>query len=312
MRVVQIMALWRYRNLRYSSQLRLFYFLAFAIIIVHWISCGWLALKVMEDHISDFSHYFNAFYWTITTITTVGYGDIVPHNDAQKIYAMITMLIGLTFYGYLIGNIANILSKKDPAKASFLDNVEKLEVTSRYRDLPLDLQKRIYDYYAFLWKQRSGYKETDFLDGLPSSLKKEVSLHLKKDVIERIPLFQSAGMEFVEQISLELTPRVVVPGDYVFKEGDHGEEMFFVVHGILEVIMNGEVIAEVQDGGFFGEIAIFRDVPRTAAVRARVYCDLYSLSKETFQLVVAQYPDIAEKIKDEAKAREAMNVDLSK
>jgi len=54
-------------------------------------------------------------------------------------------------------------------------------------------------------------------------------------------------------------PIVSVPGECIFGEGDLGNEMFFVIRGKLEVILNDEVISILTDGDFFGEIALFAE-----------------------------------------------------
>ena len=51
----------------------------------------------------------------MTTITTVGYGDICPENDLERLYAIASMVIGGAFYGFLIGNITAIVTSVDAA-----------------------------------------------------------------------------------------------------------------------------------------------------------------------------------------------------
>ena len=54
---------------------------------------------------------------------------------------------------------------------------------------------------------------------------------------------------------------------------------------------------------FFGEIALLLSMPRTASIRARGYCDLYSLDKETFERILGRYPSFAETIRELAEIR---------
>jgi voltage-gated potassium channel len=306
------MYLYRHRHLRYSSLLLLSYFVVGIAFASHWITCGWLAINGINPDASRITNYINSFYWSVTTLTTVGYGDIIPKNNAQKLYAVLTMILGISFFGYLIGNIASILSKKDPADMHFLENIEKLSISVKYRSIPPDLQKRIYDYYTYIWKKRLGYDESSFLNSLPKSLKTEVSLHLRREVIKKIPLFKDAEQEFIKEIALQLKPVILTPGDYVFNAGDEGKEMYFVVHGELDVFLKDEKkpLARLSDGDFFGEIALFMKKPRTATIKAVTYCDLYTLGKNTFNHLVSKYPDIAAEIEKKAKTREEKNVML--
>ena len=67
---------------------RLFFTIFVVLIIAHWVACGWLALGKIDDKLDHYSNYLKALYWCITTITTIGYGDITPTTNGQTIYTM--------------------------------------------------------------------------------------------------------------------------------------------------------------------------------------------------------------------------------
>lgn len=64
------------------------------------------------------------------------------------------------------------------------------------------------------------------------------------------------------------------------------------------------VLSRLSDGDCFGEVSLFLNKPRTATVIAEEYCDLYALSKNTFNEVISRYPGFAQKIESIALARE--------
>ena len=111
---------------------------------------------------------------------------------------------------------------------------------------------------------------------------------------------------------MQLKPVILTPGDYVFKAADEGKEMYFVVHGNLDVFLKDEKkpFARLSAGDFFGEIALFMKKPRTATIKAVTYCDLYTLGKNTFDHLVSKYPDIAAEIEKKARIRDKKNVML--
>src|SRR5690349_1861219 len=59
-----------------------------------------------------------------------------------------------------------------------------------------------------------------------------------------------------------LVPDVVVPGDYIIREGEIGKEMYLLRSGILEVVSHGKVVAELSDGSYVGEVAIIFEQKR--------------------------------------------------
>lgn len=293
-KVAEMMRHLRQWAIRYTSQLTIAFFIFWLGIIAHWYSCGWLLLRGKEIPNDNWSNYINALYWCITTLTTVGYGDIIAETNAQKLYSIIVEISGIVVYGYLIGNVVNILSKKDPAKQQFNLNLEKLSALTNFKKIPPELQNKIRDYYLYVWKKRLGFEEVDFLKGLPAGLQREVSLQLKKDLVEKFPLFQSIDKNFQFELALLLQPVIAIPGEIIFKEGDSGNEMFFVVKGELSVLREGNDLLNIlRDGDFFGEIALFKNIPRTATIRSETYCDLYSLDKKNFDFVVKKYPEFA-------------------
>lgn len=303
-RVAQFMRHWRQRAVKYSNLLRLMFFAYWFLLAAHWIACGWLALRGVAATSDDWTSYLRALYWTIETLSTVGYGDVTPATNAETLYTIGVMIFGVGVYGYIIGNVASLLANIDPAKAQHLANMEKLTAFMNYRNIPPRLQKRIRDYYTYLWEKRMSFEESSAVAALPPSLQTDVALFLKRDIIEKVPLFQGASDEFIREIALQMTPVIFTPGDYIYKTGESGRDMYFITQGTVEVLSKDgkEVYCTLTDGDFFGEIALVLSQTRTACVRAMSYCDLYRLDKEMFDRVLANYPNIAAQI--EAKARE--------
>lgn len=294
---------WRRQHLRQGSRLLLVYTVYWLSLSGHWISCGWLALRGAEPRPAAATAYLDAVYWTITTLTSVGYGDITPESPNQKLFAILTMIIGLAFLGYIVGVVASALGNRDPATARFADNIERLGEAARYWKLPQSLERRIYEYHWYVWHHRLGYDESDFLRTLPTALRSEVTVHIKSEVLQRVALFKDADEAFLRDVSLRLRPRVLIPGEHVIEAGDPGDEMFFVVRGELEVLMqDGTPVSTMGDGDFFGEIALFTDAPRSATVVALTYCDAYVLSRTSFQYIARKYPGIRARM--EARALE--------
>jgi len=312
-RVAQRMQQWRHHAVHHANILRLVFFAYWLLLTAHWLACGWLALNgntTLTDQVvvSGFRRYLRALYWSITTLATVGYGDLTPTTDAQIVFTMVVMLLGVAIYGYVIGNVASLLANIDLAKRHYLEHMERLGAFMHYRNIPLILQRRLRDYYAYLWENRLGYDEVSILADLPESLRTEVALFLRRDFIEHAPLFKGASHELVREMALQLHPVVFTPGDYIVRAGQRGRHMYFISRGTVEVLApdGHTVLATLTDSDefpFFGEHALLFSQPRNASIRAVDYCDLYTLDKDAFDHVLAQYPDFAAEIKEEAEKR---------
>jgi hypothetical protein len=304
-RMAQFMQRWRRQAVQHAQILRLVFFVCWLFITAHWLACGWLAIGGIDMEADEFSKYLRALYWCITTLATVGYGDIVPKTNLQTVYTMVVMLLGVGVYGYVIGNVTNLVANIDLAKTHYRENMERLAAFMKYRNIPPTLQRRLRDYYAYLWENRLGYDESTVLADLPESLRTEVAVFLRRDFIERAPLFQGASHELVREMALQLRPIVFTPGDFVFRAGQYGHNMYFISRGMVEIIApdGTTVLTTLSDGQFFGELALLFSQPRTASVCAVDYCDLYTLDKDTFDHVLTRYPEFAAHIKEVADER---------
>ena len=114
-RVAQYMHYIRQRAIRYGDYLVLGFFIFWLLLFAHWLTCGWIYLRDLPADADNITKYISSLYWVIETLTTVGYGETTALTNAQQIYAMIIMLAGVGIYGFIIGNVANLLSKRNPA-----------------------------------------------------------------------------------------------------------------------------------------------------------------------------------------------------
>jgi NADH dehydrogenase len=82
------------------------------------------------------------------------------------------------------------------------------------------------------------------------------------------------------------------PGETVFLEDDLGDRVYFVVAGEAIVEIDGQQVNSVAAGGVFGEIALISNKPRLATVRAKTALDVVSVTRETFDTLVAHFPGV--------------------
>jgi hypothetical protein len=69
--------------------------------------------RIAQPGVSTSVRYLYAVYWAVTTLTTVGYGDLVPTNDAERFYALCAMLCSALVFGYMISNIGSLVASMD-------------------------------------------------------------------------------------------------------------------------------------------------------------------------------------------------------
>jgi voltage-gated potassium channel len=277
-------------------------------VIIHFISCGWIALggQTLIENPDDLTRYVSALYWCITTLTTVGYGDIAAKTIPQMLYSNMSQIIGVAFFGYVLSNIASLLSRMDAAREQHLGRLDRIESFFSHYKVPNNLRYKIRSYYQYVWESNRGYDDKAILDEIPMHLRRDIALFISSEMIEKVPLLKGADHDLIRDLVLKLESMICVPQEQVFHVGEIGDVMYFIHRGEVEVLSKeGERLATLGPGSFFGELALLTSKPRSATIRAVGYCDLFALKQDDFESALKRYPDFAAHVHEIARQRAA-------
>lgn len=277
-------------------------------LVANAVACGWIALgsgtagPLPEDRGLE---YIKAMYWAITTLATVGYGDISAKTGPQMLYAAATMIVGVGFFGYVLSNVASILARLDSAREQHLSELDQAEAFMRSRRLPSALRSEIRSYFKYLWETRHGGDDAWASSKLPQGILAKVLLHENASMLSKVPLFKDVRPSLLRELVLRFEQRIGAPGESLFEAGDPGEEMFFVLGGEVEILgPQGQILATLTAGSFFGETALLTSAPRSASARCKGFVDLCVLPKAAFEAVASRHPEFQKNVHEHSRARQ--------
>ncbi|HSS36716.1 MAG TPA: cyclic nucleotide-binding domain-containing protein, partial [Patescibacteria group bacterium] len=115
------------------------------------------------------------------------------------------------------------------------------------------------------------------------SMVPEEQLHLARE----IPLFAPLNLSELERLASAMTPVTFLPGEVIMREGDPGDRYVIIDDGSVEVTQAGKVLRTSGHASGVGEIALLREVPRTATVTAVVLTHAYALDALAFKSAMA-------------------------
>jgi CRP-like cAMP-binding protein len=291
-------------------------------LVLHLLACTYWATAANigfdDDHIwvPDTSYgyrpwedkYARALHYSILAL--VG-ADLQPTYNVEYFFQSSSLVIGIILTSCIIGSATTILSSMDKMAEEKRDHMNKMSAYMKAKNLPLKLQHSIYQYYAFLWNSNWAANRVDLFPNLPPLLNLQLELSLKQRLIKKCALFSNCQPKSVLHLVRRLKSEIAIPDEVVFREGEPGRCLYFLVHGSLskyryiktEADVSARLIEGYANGGdTLGDLAFFEKDNRYAiSIRATTFCELETLSFQDLAELASLYGDIAVQIQNSAK-----------
>ncbi|XP_040851681.1 potassium voltage-gated channel subfamily H member 4 [Ochotona curzoniae] len=299
-------------------------------LLAHWMACIWYVIgrREMEAHDpllwdigwlhelgkrlevpyvngsaggpSRRSAYIAALYFTLSSLTSVGFGNVCANTDAEKIFSICTMLIGALMHAVVFGNVTAIIQRMYSRRSLYHSRMKDLKDFIRVHRLPRPLKQRMLEYFQTTWAVNSGIDSNELLRDFPDELRADIAMHLNREILQ-LPLFGAASRGCLRALSLHIKASFCAPGEYLLRHGDALQAHYYVCSGSLEVLRDNMVLAILGKGDLIGADmpeagpeprAGARCVLKTSAdVKALTYCGLQQLSSRGLAEVLRLYPE---------------------
>mmetsp|Transcript_3658 Transcript_3658/g.10522 ORF Transcript_3658/g.10522 Transcript_3658/m.10522 type:complete len:750 (+) Transcript_3658:424-2673(+) len=233
--------------------------------------------------------YLSSLYWSAMTVTTIGYGDIVPTNSLEQAVVILAMLLGGVVFGYIVGVFAGIISNQDQQQKRYRDEMRDLNALVKEAGLPIGQAKGLRNFFKFLHVSRamsmSAYQH--LLSRMSPQLRGQVTLLTDNGWVERLPYFKNCPGAFVVELVQALGYQAFPPGETIFKYGDENSQMYVLKKGV--VFFGGRILLP---GNTLCEESLYKPGLQGRSALTMSYTYLYTLTREAAQQVVRGYPDI--------------------
>ncbi|XP_061598714.1 LOW QUALITY PROTEIN: potassium voltage-gated channel subfamily H member 8 [Cololabis saira] len=240
------------------------------------------------------SVYIASLYFTLSSLTSVGFGNVSPNTDAEKIFSIIVMLIGALMHALVFGNVTAIIQRMYSRWSQYHSRTKDLNDFSHVHRLPQSLTQRMIEYFQTTWSVNNGIDCNELLKDFPDELRSDITMHLNKEILH-LSLFASASRGCLRSLSRHIKTSFCTPGEYLLRQGDALQAIFFVCSGSMEVLKDDMVLAIIGKGDLIGaNLSLENRVIKTNAdVKALTYCDLQCISMKGLYEVLDLYPEYA-------------------
>ncbi|XP_010889176.1 potassium voltage-gated channel subfamily H member 7 isoform X2 [Esox lucius] len=294
-------------------------------LIAHWLACIWYAIGNVEKpylehkigwldnlgvsigkryNYSDPSSgpsikdkYVTALYFTFSSLTSVGFGNVSPNTNSEKIFSICVMLIGSLMYASIFGNVSAIIQRLYSGTARYHTQMLRVREFIRFHQIPNPLKQRLEEYFQHSWTYTNGIDmNTEVLKGFPECLQADICLHLNQALLESCKAFHGATKGCLRALAMRFQTTHAPPGDTLVHCGDVLTALYFLSRGSIEILKDDIVVAILGKNDIFGEMIHLYAKPgkSNADVRALSYCDLHTIQREDLLEVLDMYPEFAD------------------
>ncbi|NXU88520.1 KCNH6 protein, partial [Xiphorhynchus elegans] len=236
--------------------------------------------------------YVTALYFTFSSLTSVGFGNVSPNTNSEKIFSICVMLIGSLMYASIFGNVSAIIQRLYSGTARYHTQMLRVKEFIRFHQIPNPLRQRLEEYFQHAWSYTNGIDMNAVLKGFPDCLQADICLHLNRTLLQNCKAFRGASKGCLRALAMKFKTTHAPPGDTLVHYGDVLTTLYFISRGSIEILREDIVVAILGKNDIFGEpISLYaRPGKSNADVRALTYCDLHKIQREDLLEVLDMYP----------------------
>ncbi|XP_035861068.1 potassium voltage-gated channel subfamily H member 7-like [Sander lucioperca] len=292
-------------------------------LIAHWLACIWYAIGNVErstsagigwlDNLGEQlgtpyndsiigsgpsirDKYVTALYFTFSSLTSVGFGNVSPNTNSEKIFSICVMLIGALMYASIFGNVSAIIQRLYSGTARYHAQMMRVREFIRFHQIPNPLKQRLEEYFQHAWSYTNGIDMNAVLKGFPECLQADICLHLNRSLLQNFKAFKGSTKGCLRALAMRCKTTHAPPGDTLVHAGDLISALYFISRGSIEILKGDVVVAILGKNDIFGEPINQYTLPgqSRADVRALTYCDLHKIHREDMLEVLGMYPEFCE------------------
>ncbi|KAG4045618.1 hypothetical protein PC123_g18986 [Phytophthora cactorum] len=253
-----------------------------------------LSSRVLQDSEVK-TRYIAAFYWSMMTMTTVGYGDITVKTNAGRLFSIAAMIVGGGVFAYGITNVVSLFQQLYESDTAYRRDMDQINDFMQDRMLPRALRDKVRA-NTFHWRKaaRGENKERDraIVERMASLIRAKVADRFCEDMMPRkMPFLAGCSAEFIHDLYLRMRVQCYLPGEDIISQGDYGSEMYFLFVGHAQVLLGLTKVALFGPNSCFGEFSIANPrKPRLATIQALDFCETHCIDREQILRVLLCHP----------------------
>ncbi|KAJ3109284.1 anaphase-promoting complex subunit Hcn1 [Phlyctochytrium planicorne] len=218
-----------------------------------------------------------------------------PENFIERWIVIFFAFINAVLYAVVVGSFSSYVVGLNASARLYRQKIDELNDYMHWKRIPKATKDKVLVYYEIKYRGKF-FEESTLLGEMNESLRTEIAVHNCRELIEKVPFLrrqQNDGRDeqFLGRIARSLSVGYYVNDDFIIRQGEIGTEMYFIVTGKVNIIVNGNQVASFTD-----EVALIANIPRTASVIAATPSIIYKLTRTEFMDILLEFDDMRVRI----------------
>ncbi|CAD8109287.1 unnamed protein product [Paramecium sonneborni] len=257
---------------------------------------SWLNTKnIVEAEWS--TKYIHAFYFSTITTLTIGYGDIVPQTDLERIYVIIMAMVICGLFGYTISSIGNILKQLTEKEQLFKQQMMHINNFLKKKQINKQLMLQVRKYFEYFLKMEQDYNEfgEKMMSNLDKKLKEQVAIDIYCDMLKKSRLIkQTLSLKSVQKLCSFVHEIKVPPEEIIAYQNEQANKLIFLQNGELSLICDQKlretILTKIEKGKFVGEKEFITQARYEYTIRSVKFCQIAYINYEDFLRIIREDP----------------------
>ncbi|XP_074563514.1 potassium channel KAT3-like isoform X2 [Curcuma longa] len=221
--------------------------------------------------------YVTSIYFSITTLSTTGYGDFHAQNTREMLFAICYMFFNLGLMAYLIGNMTNLVVNWTSRTRNFRNTIQDASEFATRNKLPKHIKQQMLSHLCLRFKTEE-LKQQGALNCLPKAIRSSIAEYLFLPLVQRAYLFQGVSFNLIFQLVTEMQAEYVPPKEDVILENEASTDLYIIE---LRTCVDGneKALAKVAAEEMFGEMGVLCHMPQPFTVRTTQLTQILRLNK---------------------------------
>lgn len=298
-----------------NSMNRFLQFLLLFTILTHITACLWCFIgKTMitsgdinnwihNTKLDDFGNihiYIASVYFILSTIFSIGYGDITSKFFFERLFVVFLMTIGCFLYSFFLTSLSNIIGKLD----------QKYEIYNKKEIILNDIKKEYklgHKLYSKIRKSLKhdlihwNYDKFTLLDTLPTILKNQLYMKMYERKIVDLIFFSNKSYDFITAAVSLLKSAKFFKNDYIISLGELVDEMYMTTYGVIALQLGPQYLkfelCNIRKGYHFGDILMYTNEQSQLNYKVKsLYAHIFMLSKVNFAQLKLNFKEEINKV----------------